>query len=140
MVPRVRRAQPGEAAARREGGRSRCSGRATWVSSAPARSRTTRPRGGRGGAAAAGRTAGAGGNGGDGGSGQGGAVRALLGSINISEGLLAGNAAVGGAGGAAGDGGVGGSGGNGQGGGFLTAVGVTAVLSDSALLGNLADG
>jgi hypothetical protein len=89
---------------------------------------------------AIGGTGGAGGNGGDGGNGQGGAVRDLLGTINVSQSLLAGNEAVGGSGGAAGAGGVGGNRGSDQGGGLLTGFGVTAVLSDSALLGNLAEG
>jgi hypothetical protein len=85
-------------------------------------------------------SAGDGGTGGNGGPGQGGAIRALLGTFNLSDSLLAANRAIGGAGGAAGVGGVGGSGGNGQGGAFITSLGVTAVLTDTALLWNQAVG
>ena len=88
----------------------------------------------------AGGAGGLGGNGGNGGSGQGGGMRALLGTINVGHSLLFDNEAEGGAGGAAGAGGTGGNGGNGQGGGFLTAFGVTATLSDTALVLNEAEG
>jgi hypothetical protein len=89
----------------------------------------------------AGGTGGAGGAGGNGGSGGGGGIRALLGTINVSNSLIFDNEAVGGAGGAAGTGSSqGGTGGNGQGGGLLTAFGVTAVFSDTALLLNQATG
>jgi hypothetical protein len=89
----------------------------------------------------AGGTGGVNGNGGNGGSGQGGGIRALLGTINVDHGLLFSNAAVGGVGGAAGAGGAaGGNGGNGQGGGLLTTFGVQATLSNSLLLGNVAQG
>ena len=86
-------------------------------------------------------TGGRGGNGGNGGAGQGGAIRALLGTVNVSYSHLDDNQAVGGAGGAAGVGGThGGSGGNGQGGGLLATFGVTATLTDTDLLGNQALG
>ena len=85
-------------------------------------------------------TAGAGGVGGDGGAGQGGAIRALLGTVNIGNSLLSGNAATGGTGGAAGAGGVGGSGGAGMGGGLLTAFGVTVTLDDTSVVFNRANG
>ena len=82
---------------------------------------------------------GAGVNGGNGGAGQGGAIRALLGTIDLSHCHLIGNDALGGVGGNASTG-VGGSGGNGQGGAFLTAFGVTATIENSQLLSNLAEG
>lgn len=88
----------------------------------------------------AGGSAGDGGVGGAGGPGQGGAIRALLGTFNMSDSVLSFNRAVGGAGGAAGVGGVGGSGGNGQGGAAITSLGATAVLTDTALLWNQAVG
>jgi hypothetical protein len=84
---------------------------------------------------------GVGGPGGNGGCGQGGAIRALLGTINVDSGLLIGNQATGGPGGAPGAGSsLGGSGGAGQGGGFLTAFGATADLSNTTLLLNQATG
>jgi hypothetical protein len=89
----------------------------------------------------AGGAGGIGGSGGNGGNGQGGGIRALLGTINVSHSLLSGNQALGGKGGAAGAGSsAGGNGGNGQGGGLLTAFGVSAVFSDTALFLNQATG
>lgn len=86
-------------------------------------------------------TGGVGGNGGTGGAGQGGAIRALLGTLNISDSHLDDNQAVGGIGGAAGAGGShGGNGGNGQGGALLTTFGITATLTNTDLLSNQATG
>ena len=89
----------------------------------------------------AGGTGGRNGIGGGGGAGQGGAIRALLGTINVSDSDLDDNQAAGGAGGVAGAGGAhGGNGGNGLGGGLLTSFGVTATLTNTDLLRNLAVG
>jgi hypothetical protein len=88
---------------------------------------------------AVGGTGGAGVNGGFGGNGQGGAIRALLGTIDLSHCQLIGNNAIGGVGGTA-SAGIGGAGGNGMGGAFLTAFGVTATISNSQLLLNQATG
>ena len=84
---------------------------------------------------------GSGGAGGNGGDGLGGGIRAIGGHLNVSHSLLGQNQAVGGDGGAAGTGGaLGGNGGNGKGGGIYIGRSNTAVVSDTALLLNLAQG
>jgi len=70
--------------------------------------------------------------------GQGGAIRDLLGTINVSHNRLFDNRAAGGNGGAAGAGGA--HGGNGQGGAVLDTLGVTVHLSDTMLRRNKAQG
>jgi hypothetical protein len=84
---------------------------------------------------------GAGGNGGAGGAGQGGAIRAQLGTINVSHSRLLDNEAAGGVGGVAGAGGAhGGNGGAGQGGALIETFGITVNVSDTVLRRNEAKG